>query len=656
MQTVLLIEDDPNHIELAKRAVKKHKDEFILHICQSVQKTKIWLKDNQPDIILVDLNLPDGTALELINKAKNDVFCPWIVITSQGNEKLAVEVMKSGAEDYVVKSPEMFHEMPHLITKTLQSWQLKLAHQQTELNLKKREALLKTILETAQDGYWLVDHSGLFLEINQAYCTMIGYDENELIGQHIQFVEAEEDKTDITNKINRLIQTGKDRFETKHRRKDGHLIDVEVSTTYINIDQGYFVCFLRDLTAKNKAEQDLLASERSYRQLVDTAYEGIWVFDQTYHLSFVNQRLADMLGYTAAEMIGKSIVEFISPNDLEDLHQKKEQQKLGVPAQFERTLICKDGSELVTLISASPLLDETGSFQGTFGMVTDISELKKIQHSLTISEERFRRTFDLSPVGKALVDMDFKFIRCNQAFCEFLGYEENELLSKSYKDVTYAEDIYKGKVELQKLINNEIDTVTLQKRYKHKNGEELWGETSIRLLVGEDGKTKYFLPVIQNIHQRKLADEKIKEREAKLESIFRASPIGMGIVVDRVFVEVNDHMCKMTGYTREELIGKNSIWIYPNEKSYDFVGKEKYRQITEKGTGTVETVWRHKKGHLINVLLSSTPLDQSDWKKGVTFTVLDITERTMFVRFLAESEAPFTKFHYDFTVWKVRVC
>jgi len=119
-------------------------------------------------------------------------------------------------------------------------------------------------------------------------------------------------------------------------------------------------------------------------------------------------------------------------------------------------------------------------------------------------------------------------------------------------------------------------------------------------------------------------------KEDKIQSIFRAAPVGIGMVVDRVIIEANDKLCQMTGYSKEELIGKNAIILYPSKKEYEFVGKEKYRQIEVEGKGSVETIWKKKSGELIHILLSSSAIDVADLSKGVTFSALDISERKIF--------------------------
>lgn len=126
-------------------------------------------------------------------------------------------------------------------------------------------------------------------------------------------------------------------------------------------------------------------------------------------------------------------------------------------------------------------------------------------------------------------------------------------------------------------------------------------------------------------HRR--AEAALKRSAATLSSIFSAASIGIGLVSDRILVQVNDRICEMTGYTHDELVGQSARVLYPTDEDFAYVGREKYRQIHERGIGTVETRWQRKDGQVLDVWLSSTLLDPTDLVAGVTFTALDITER-----------------------------
>jgi PAS domain S-box-containing protein len=122
-------------------------------------------------------------------------------------------------------------------------------------------------------------------------------------------------------------------------------------------------------------------------------------------------------------------------------------------------------------------------------------------------------------------------------------------------------------------------------------------------------------------------NEQRRKVERELRSVFSAAPIGIGSVTNRIITFVNERMCNMVGYSADELIGQSSRILYETQEEYERVGTVKYADIADHGTGSIETQFKHKNGQIIDILLSSTPVDYNDLSKGVTFTALDITER-----------------------------
>ena len=133
--------------------------------------------------------------------------------------------------------------------------------------------------------------------------------------------------------------------------------------------------------------------------------------------------------------------------------------------------------------------------------------------------------------------------------------------------------------------------------------------------------------IIDSVGERIRTEKALRASEERIRSILRSAPIGIGMVIDRVLKQVNRRLCGMVGYEKEELLERSARILYPSDQEYEFVGREKYIQIRDHGTGTVETKWQRRDGQIIDVLLSSTPIDLNDLSKGVTFTALDITER-----------------------------
>jgi two-component system, cell cycle sensor histidine kinase and response regulator CckA len=136
----------------------------------------------------------------------------------------------------------------------------------------------------------------------------------------------------------------------------------------------------------------------------------------------------------------------------------------------------------------------------------------------------------------------------------------------------------------------------------------------------------HIISVTRDITEQTAAIQALRHNEELLESILRTAPTAIGVVRERVFVLVNERICAMTGYGRNELLGQSSRMLYLSDDDFAYVGREKYRQISEHGMGTVETRWRCKDSRIIDILMSSAPISIEDISKGVTFTALDISE------------------------------
>jgi PAS domain S-box-containing protein len=161
----------------------------------------------------------------------------------------------------------------------------------------------------------------------------------------------------------------------------------------------------------------------------------------------------------------------------------------------------------------------------------------------------------------------------------------------------------------------------------HKNGSPVWFLVSAKASFDDAGKFAGSLGMFTDITDRKRAEQELRESKARVGSIFRSAPVGIGVVVDRIIKEVNERLCEMTGYSREELMGKSALMLYPTAEEYERVGSVKYDMITERGTGYVETHWQRKDGSVVDILLSSSPIIKGDLSGEITFTALDITDR-----------------------------
>jgi PAS domain S-box-containing protein len=208
---------------------------------------------------------------------------------------------------------------------------------------------------------------------------------------------------------------------------------------------------------------------------------------------------------------------------------------------------------------------------------------------------------------------------------EMLGYNRAEIIGRFIWDFAGEED--KGIFQV-KLANRKkgIDEVYECKLIR-KDGLPVWFLVSAKASFDDAGKFAGSLGMFTDITDRKRVEQELRESKARVESIFRSAPVGIGVVVDRIIKKANERLCEMTGYSREELLGKSALMLYPTVEEYERVGLVKYGMIAKRGTGYVETRWQRKDGSVVDILLSSSPIVPGDLSGEITFTALDITER-----------------------------
>ncbi len=193
----------------------------------------------------------------------------------------------------------------------------------TQQKLEKQTLLkYKTLMSVALDGYFVIDPQGRFLDVNDSYCDIIGYSREELLKMSVFDVEAVETPAETAAHIKNIVEAGRDRFETKQRRKDGRIVDMEISVNYVDIEGGRHLVFVRDITERKRISHDLITSELRYRRLFETAQDGILILDaRTGDIADANPFLTDMLGYSKEEIIGKKLWEIGFIKDLVASHQ-----------------------------------------------------------------------------------------------------------------------------------------------------------------------------------------------------------------------------------------------------------------------------------------------------------------------------------------------
>jgi hypothetical protein len=250
---------------------------------------------------------------------------------------------------------------------------------------KRSEEVYKTILRTTMEGYCLVDMQGRIIDTNEAYCRMIGYSREELLTLGVKDIEAADTEEVIKKRIQIILKTGSDFFETRHRHKDGREIFVEASVNLLTTDQPKVCCFMRDMTERKRLEETLNESEERFHSLYDNSILGLYRTKPDGQILLANPALIKMLGYSTFEELADRNLEKegFEPDYPRNLFI--EQIELAAEVRgLESEWFCKDGKVVYVRENAKAVRDADGKTLYYDGTVEDITELKNAEAKLKI--------------------------------------------------------------------------------------------------------------------------------------------------------------------------------------------------------------------------------------------------------------------------------
>ena len=391
--------------------------------------------------------------------------------------------------------------------------------------------------------------------------------------------------------------------------------------------------------------RDLKESENRYRTLFETMNQGVVYLDREGRIISANPAAERILGVDRNKMMGRTshapewkVIREDGSVILGDEHPSMVALREGraVRGTVMGVHNLREDAYRWILVDASPQFrpgeDRPCQVYTTF---SDITELRTAREAARETRVQFANIVQASPMGILIYRLDEEdrlvLTGTNPAATAILGMDVSRCVGLTLHEIfpplveTEVPDRYRM------VCTQGVPWRTTQFAYEDDRVKGIYEVYAFR--IAPRTMTALFLDVTE----RQRTVDALAEREATLRSLFRAAPTGIGMVTDRIFDHVNERICEMTGYNADELIGRNARMLYPTEKEYLAVGRNKYAEIESKGTGTVETRWQCKNGDIIDVLLSSTPIDPEDLSKGVTFTALDITERKRLERELHQS-------------------
>jgi PAS domain S-box-containing protein len=577
---ILLVEDDPAHAAAIQRAVEASGSESEVKVVGTLREFRQSSVERPPNIAVMDLNLPDGRATEVLTYPPEAGQFPILVMTSYGNEQVAVTAIKAGALDYVVKSPEAFADMPHTIAHALHEWNLLQERKQAEAALEFQNIILSTQQEASLDGILVVDENGEIISFNRRFVDIWGIpldmaesksDEQVLQSVMDKLVNPEE----FVGKLEQLYEDHDETSQDEIALKDGRTFD-RYSAPMLGEGGKYYgrVWYFRDITERKWAETAMRESDERLRQAVRAGSVGIFDHDHRSDIIYWSPEQRRIYGWDPEEPV--TMPKYLQHVHAEDRARITEAvQRAHDPAgdgffDVEHRIIDRSGAIRWLSTRSRTHFEGIGSARHkvrTIGAVVDISGRKMAEEALREQEEWFRTVFENASDGFFFMSTSGEIVSVNKSFADMHGYSVAEILKMNLKELDTPETNRMTPERMRRVMAGE--NLTFEVNHHHKNGHVVPLEVTANLVTV--GGKNYVLASHRDITGRKQVEQALRSSQERLRQIFGASPNVTSVfrmegpAWRRTWVSPN--LERLFGYTVEEALEPHwwSAHVHPED-------------------------------------------------------------------------------------------
>ena len=430
-----------------------------------------------------------------------------------------------------------------------------------EESLREAELRYRTFFEQSADGILIIDpETAQVIEFNNAAHRQLGYTRDEFARLRIPDYEAVEKPGETKQHIEKIRREGRDDFETKHRTKGGEIRDVFVTVQMVELaGRAVLYAIFRDITERKRAEEAIQQAEARYRNLFEEAPLMYVITSNQGGVPIItdcNQSFWSMLGYAQAELVGRPLADLYTPQSRAMLLEGGgyAHALVGPFVIEERQLVARDGHIVEMLLKALPEIDREGRAIGTRAMYVDITERKRAEAALRVSEERFALAVQGSNDGVWDWDIKNGTLYWSPHLKELLGYAEDELDIDfdTFDSLLHPADKERVAAAIEAHLKDRVP-YDVEERHRTKSGGYRWFRARGQALWDETGNPVRMVGFTTDITERKQMETALRESEKRYRDIFENATEGIfQSTLEGRFITVNPAFARMLGYASPE--------------------------------------------------------------------------------------------------------
>ncbi len=646
---VLMLEDVPGDADLVRNALRKGGIAFSALCVDTKAAFESALDSFHPDIVLSDYKLPDFdgvSALKMVRQKAPDL--PVIVVTGVPDEEGAVELIKAGASDFVLK--DRLGRLPHAVNGALAG--VRQLHQlrDSEKARRQSEERFQSLVEQEIAGIFILAQDSSIIFVNRHFLEMLEYKTEEVVGRPILNFIPDQEHPNVIAAIGELISGEKTSTQVTACiiRKGGARIDVLAQARLATYDGTTVVMGVAvDISERKRAEAELVASHSMLATTERIAHVGGWDWDIVHDRLTWSEELYRVYGLNPASFVPtvSFFMDSIHPDDKERVREAITAcTRANKAFDVEFRIICGDSKVRVLHSRAETTLDVAGKVIRMYGTSHDITEQRRVEGQVREDEARFRSLVEQEISGVYVLGPDASIVYVNPHLLQVLGYEAQEVLGHPLLEFMADEEKAPVLATIGKLISGEAKSVQLVTRIMRKGGVPLDFLTQGRI-TSYDGKPA-IMGVAIDISDRRRAERELQKREQRFRSLINSfSNLVWQTDENGRYTDISPGVKALLGYEPAELIGKTP---------FDFMSPEEVERVSRIFQGiaagkhpfsVLENRMRHKDGHELILESSGVPvLDASNRFCGFYGIDRDITQQRRAEEKIREDEVMFRGF------------